>query len=207
MITDIHSHSLHPDTDNTIFNISINDKQMHLPHGKGIYFSVGIHPWDAAEFKDEWLSKMSILLTFSQMKAVGECGFDNTRGIPYEQQLIVFQHQITMSEALRKPILIHCVGHFNELISLRNKIRPEQAWIVHGFRGKPEMATQLVKAGFYLSYGPKCNFESVAATPIERIVAETDTANLPVKAVYEMLAGIKGCSLKDFTASLKLFGI
>ena len=47
-------------------------------------------------------------------------------------------------------------------------------WIVHGFRGGPALARQLLDAGFDLSFGLRYNKESFDITPTERRYRETD---------------------------------
>ena len=183
MLTDIHSHSVNSGEVNTIYNVRINDDPMSLPHGPRLYFSVGIHPWDADRFQPAWLDKLNMLLNYQQVVAIGECGLDKNADASMNAQLEVFERQIILSEITRKPLMIHCVGCFNELLELQQKHAPSQAWIIHGFRGKPELAQQLLKAGFYLSYGAKFNAESVALTPPDRLLMETDDSGLEIEAI------------------------
>jgi TatD DNase family protein len=207
MLTDIHSHTIHSVDINTVYNIRINDTPLSLPHGPNIHFSAGIHPWDAADFKPHWLDNMSILMTFKQVIAVGECGLDKNCDIPFEIQQDIFQKQVLMAHAMKKPLIIHCVGYFNELQEILKKSDFNLPVIIHGFRGKPELAAQLVKAGFYLSFGIKNNPESVKITPANRIFAETDENEIEIASVYELLAGIKSCSIDELNASSILFGL
>lgn len=188
MLTDVHSHSVNSGEVNTIYNVRINDDPMSLPHGPRLYFSVGIHPWDAAGFQPAWLDKLNMLLNYQQVVAIGECGLDKNTDASMNVQLEVFERQIILSEITRKPLMIHCVCCFNELLELQQKHAPSQTWIIHGFRGKPELAQQLLKAGFYLSYGAKFNAESVAITPSDRLLMETDDSGLEIEAIEAALS-------------------
>jgi len=38
----------------------------------------------------------------------------------------------------------------DELLSEHRKLRPSTPWLVHGFRGKKELAMQLISKGMYL---------------------------------------------------------
>lgn len=205
MITDVHSHSVNSGEVNTIYNVRINDDPMSLPHGPRLYFSVGIHPWDVAGFQPAWLDKLNMLLNYQQVVAIGECGLDKNSEAPMNAQMEVFERQIILSEITRKPLIIHCVGCFNELMELQHKHSPSQPWIIHGFRGKPELAQQLLKAGFYLSYGDKFNAESVALTPPDRLLMETDDSGLEIEAIAEALRGYLKCSAEALTAVSTLF--
>lgn len=76
-------------------------------------------------------------------------------------QIEAFRTQIELSEEYHKPLIIHCVRCFDTLIQLHKKYNPQQQWIVHGFRGKPQLALQLMKHGMQLSFGLNFNPETV----------------------------------------------
>lgn len=82
------------------------------------------------------------------------------------------------------------VRGWDELFSLRREMRPSQPWIVHGFRGKPELARRLVAEGFYLSYGERFNPASVAVTPPDRLLIETDESQLSLAEIAGRLGVI-----------------
>ncbi len=206
MLTDTHSHRIISRDVRTIYNIRINDQPPSLPHGPNILFSAGIHPWDAGSINALWIENLKLLLNFGQVIAIGECGMDKNAPVAIEKQLEVFELHIKYSEIHHKPLIIHCVGCYNELINLHRALNPKQAWIIHGFRGKPEMAVQLVKAGIYLSFGEKFNPESVAITPIESILAETDDSEIDIDDIYEKLSALKQCRIEDFNAAATIFG-
>lgn len=205
MLTDTHSHKVNSGDVRTIYNIRINDFALSLPHGSNILFSAGIHPWDAGNIRSVWLENMGILLNFEQLVALGECGLDKNAPVPMEKQLEVFELQIKLSESNKKPMIIHCVGCFNELVNLHKALNPKQAWVVHGFRGKPELADQLTRAGIYLSFGEFFNPESVITTPVERILVETDESEMNIEDIYEKLSDLKHCSVEDFKAVESIF--
>lgn len=206
MLTDSHCHSVQSTDIRSIFNIRINDDAMSLPHGPNVFFSVGIHPWDVNLFRSNWLDNLNILLKFEQIIAIGECGLDKNSSASLESQMEIFKHQIKLSEENKKPLIIHCVGHFNELILLHKEMRPKQAWIIHGFRGKPALAQQLIKAGMYLSFGEKFNPESLRVIPKDKILVETDESNTPLQELYLSIATTKGCEVRELNAVNVIFG-
>lgn len=207
MLTDTHSHKVNTGLVNTLYNIRINEDALSLPHGPRLYFSAGIHPWDAAMFQPAWLEKLNILLNYQQVVAIGECGLDKNKPIPLSVQSEVFERQIILSEISCKPLIVHCVGYFNELIELHKKHSPVQSWIIHGFRGRPELATQLLKAGFYLSFGEKHNPKSVELTPFDRLLIETDDSEASPEDVFAVINTIKAGKREDYTAAATLFKI
>jgi TatD DNase family protein len=207
MLTDSHSHKVNGGQANTLYNVRINDEPLSLPHGPRLFFSVGIHPWDADRFHPGWLDTLNMLLNYQQVVAIGECGMDKNTDIPLNVQQEVLERQLIVSEICRKPLILHCVGCFNELIALREKHSPTQHWIIHGFRGKPELATQLLRAGFHLSFGEKFNAESVLATPLERLLVETDDSELDIEDVVLRINALKQVSLEDYTAATSVFNL
>ncbi|MDE6655144.1 MAG: TatD family hydrolase, partial [Muribaculaceae bacterium] len=68
----------------------------------------------------------------------------------------------------------HIVRAFPEIIRLRRQEQPTQRWIIHGFRGKPELARELLRHGFDISIGREFNTASAAIIPPDRLFHETD---------------------------------
>lgn len=205
MLTDAHSHNVNEGEVNTIYNVRINDDPMSLPHGPRLYFSAGIHPRDAHNFQPAWLEKLNLLLNYQQVVAIGECGLDKTIETPFEVQLQVFERQLILSEIVCKPLILHCVGYFNELLQIKERHSPRQAWVIHGFRGKPELARQLLRKGVYLSYGEKFNPESVAATPPGRLLTETDESKAGIETIHQQILAHNNCRPEELTAAYELF--
>ncbi len=165
--TDIHSHTRHGE--NCVVSLSLPEE---VP-AEG-YFSIGVHPWDTERVTESGIENIRRLAEAENVVAIGECGLDALRGAPLPFQEEVFLSQVALSEQLGKPLIIHAVRTLQRLIELRRELKPEQRWIIHGFRGKPQLAASLLRAGFDLSYGKKYNSESLAATPAGRRFYETD---------------------------------
>jgi TatD DNase family protein len=86
----------------------------------------------------------------------------------------VLKYQLHLAERVQKPVTLHIVRTFHQILSLRREISPKQRWVIHGFRGKPQLAQQLLDAGFCLSYGSRYNVDSYRLTPDDRKYHETD---------------------------------
>lgn len=207
MFIDVHTHKINSDDIPIIYNVRINDDAVSLPHGQHIYFSAGIHPWDAEKVRSVWYDNMTIMLNYKQVIAVGECGLDKHTSVSLEKQLEIFEKHIHLSETNQLPLLIHCVGFSHEIIRLHQYFKPKQAWIIHGFRGKPELALQFLKEDIYLSFGEKFNVESVKITPLNRLLIETDESQTSIKDLYQRIAEIKECDVRKLKAANDLFGI
>lgn len=136
----------------------------------------GIHPWwteKRAEI-EKMLHNMPQLLSHKQVIAVGECGLDALRGAPLTEQTDVFKAQIAMAEAAQLPVTLHVVRCFDRILQLHKLLHPTTQWTVHGFRGKPTLAQQLLHAGINLSFGLRRNEESWQITPPHRRYVESD---------------------------------
>lgn len=156
------------------------DAEGRLPAARsGAMYAAGIHPWwtSAPDFQlDAHLEGLRSLLPLPEVVQLGECGIDRLRGAALEQQCRIFEAQVALSEEYGVPMTIHCVRAYDVLLGERRRLRPSKCWTIHGFRGKPALARQLLDAGFDLSFGPLRNEESYAITPPERRHDETDTS-------------------------------
>ena len=164
------------------------DAEGHLPHAaEGALYAAGIHPWWVAQPDfdlERHLDGLHTLLTLPEVVCIGECGYDSLQGdgtdrhpAPLDVQDEVFAVHANLSETYDKPLVIHCVRAFDRLLRQHKLLRPHQRWTIHGFRGRPALAQQLLDAGFDLSFGPRRNEESYALTPPERRHDETDAEN------------------------------
>ena len=193
---DIHRHQ--PSGTDALEIISIDTADFASQILRHNYYSLGLHPWFIAGQVD-WFNKMTSALADPKLLAIGECGLDKIIAIDLPTQIEIFSRQIEFSEQTGKPLIIHCVKAFNELIQLKKTRKSASSWIIHGFNHKPAVAKQLLKHGCYLSFGkallkPASNAEAaLAQTPIERIFLETDAAaDIPISAIYAAAAKILG---------------
>ena len=81
------------------------------------WVSVGIHPWyvDVKTWQTQ-LVELERRATQAEVKMVGECGLDRLIPLSLEMQLKVFEAQVQVAEWVQKPVVIHCVRAFNELL-------------------------------------------------------------------------------------------
>ena len=169
----------------------------------GGFYTLGMHPWHIGrQDKGAALATIAAAAEDPNLLGIGECGLDKCIGTPLTLQLAVFDSQIVLAERLGKPLIIHCVRAFNELLAIKKGRKTQLPWIVHGFQGNPVLAGQLLKQGFYLSLGKALldkgdNARRVlAAMPLERLFLETDTADAPIGAIYAAAAKILGLEVK-----------
>lgn len=205
MYVDIHTHRLAVPNSLAIHNLKFDEAAQILGNIMNTYFSIGIHPWEVHTYSPTDLDELRSYCTHECVVAVGECGLDKHSKAPLEIQTIFFKEQIHISEQLGKPLIIHCVGHFNELIRIKKETKPGQPWIIHGFRGKPDMAKQLLRAGCYLSYGEHFNIESVKITPLNRLMIETDESKLDIAEMYQAICMVKQINQSELKTNSIVF--
>lgn len=149
-------------------------------------FSAGIHPWElytSPEEEDRRFATLSTALLDRNAAAIGETGLDALKGPDTAIQEERFRRHIALSEKLGLPLIIHLVKAQQQLLAIRKEIRPTQPWIIHGFRGKAQQASQLANAGLYISFGEHFNPAALAAVPASQRLAETDESSLPIETI------------------------
>lgn len=173
------------------------------PLFKKVYYSIGIHPWDALHSNSRaQCSMFKRLFRESQVLAIGEAGLDKLSEIPIEIQTMQFLMQANYSEVAAKPMIIHCVKAMDELLVLKKQLSPKQPWIWHGFRGKPEQARQLLDQGFYLSFGEKYNEETMVMMPADRLFLETDDSKVDIEDLLRKAAEMRGVEPDELRETL-----
>ena len=192
---DIHTHTAKPSA-NLIQIVNLDLNQSCPEQG---CFSYGIHPWalDNAEFQSEKaLQILEEKLKLPQVLALGEAGLDKMHKASFERQVELFERQIKLSEALKKPMVLHDVRSHNEIIALRKKHKAVQPWIVHGFSGTEQDIKQLIGQGIYLSVGESLLhperkiYKSFKFIDLDYLFLETDMAENGVEKVYESAANL-----------------
>jgi len=153
------------------------------------WFSCGVHPWYSEDAEPQ-LKFLREIAGDSRIVAIGEAGLDKLKGPDLSVQKNVFEQQIQLSEQLQKPLIIHCVKAWDELLQIHKKYAPKQPWVIHGYRGKPEQARQLLSHGFYISLGEKFNSDTLREIPVDRLFCETDTSDVDIEDVYIEVASI-----------------
>ena len=143
---------------------------------EGALYAAAVHPWATADEADARVQLQGLprLLAHPQVVMLGECGLDRLQGGAEELQIEIFEAQIALAEHFRLPVTLHVVRAWDALLRLHNSLRPSTQWTVHGFRGKPALARQLLDAGIDLSFGERYNPESFLLTPPERRHRESD---------------------------------
>ena len=132
--------------------------------------------------------------------AIGECGLDKLCHTDCDLQVNVFKQQIGLANKLDKPLIVHCVRAFDELIKIIDGQPPSVPVVVHGFNKKGSIAEALIGRGIYLSFGAAIlkngspAADALKQMPADRCFLETDNAEVPIYDIYRAAASIRQIS-------------
>jgi len=208
---------------------------------EGMYAAVGIHPTDCKALRgsvDDEVSRIRYLLDTEEKRrenkivALGEIGLDyHWEPIEEELQKQYFHAQLALAEELSLPVIIHdreAHGDCFETVLRYPKVRG----VFHSFSGSAEMARELCRRGWYISFSGVVTFkngrrakEAAELVPMDRILAETDAPYLApepfrgrmnhsglMSYTVSALSEIKGVSYEDMVRitaenARRLFGL
>ena len=186
-----------------------------------LYAAVGYHPENCGPWREEELEDLRQMAKHPKVVAIGEIGLDYywEENPPKELQQQVFRAQMALAEELDLPVIVHDrEAHGDSLAVVREF--PRVRGVFHCFSGSAEMAGELVRLGWLISFTGVLTYknarravEAARAVPLERIMIETDSpymAPVPhrgtrndsgyVRYVCERLAEIKGVPPADCAA-------
>ena len=165
-----------------------------------LYAIVGVHPHhaDKIELGSKWLSDLEALAKQPKVIAIGEIGIDNYR---YQSNAIVdpktqreiFVQQIKLAHKLKKPLQIHNRHAGKEILDIlldHKSYLLNPPGMFHCMSGDLEFLKKVLNLGFYVGFDGNITYEGLApgentslsdlvkATPLDRIVVETDSPYL-----------------------------
>jgi TatD DNase family protein len=166
--------------------------------------SAGIHPWHIERTKlVQQFFLLEDLCKKENVEAVGEIGLDKSIEIDLDLQTRVFEQQIEIADYHQKPIIIHCVRAFYELIAVKKKTKSKVPFIVHGFNKNELVLEELLKNGFYISLGAallQANSNAsqiISLIPNDKLFLETDVKDIPIQTIYLAAAELLGLEIAD----------
>lgn len=171
-------------------------------------YSIGIHPWFIDENRlSTDLQIIEEKLKLSECLALGECGLDKRIEVPMQLQIEVFEKQIALAEKYQKPLVLHLVAAFDELIEIKKRLNISVPIIIHGFSKSEQLAKQLINNGFYLSFGKyllrNSEMETVfKSIPNDKFFLETDTIEETLEEVYQKAALCKNISVEELLSKI-----
>jgi TatD DNase family protein len=188
LFINIHKHTTPSSAEWAIQNLYANFESID----KISYYSIGLHPW---YIDTDWPASFELLGRNSTRKnviAIGETGLDKACKANWLLQQQVFTAHIHLANQLKKPLIIHCVRAWDEVLGILKSEKVAVPVIFHGFNKNNHLAKRIIDGGYYLSFGKalqQTNIQEVLKTiPPNRFFLETDDAAIEIAAVYNLAA-------------------
>ena len=199
----IHTHNIFRKDELFILNLSPER------YVDGVYCSVGIHPWHINfNSLESDLEKLKSIALKNNVLAIGECGLDRLIDVSLEQQEVIFKAQLKIAEEVQKPVIIHCVKAFDSLIRIKKEMNINVPLVVHGYNNNQQILLELLKNGFYISFGKALLIEGsnaskfLSTVAIEKLFLETDDADITIKTIFEKSAELKNLPVNKLKEKL-----
>lgn len=199
MYIDIHTHR-QPCIDGNVLQVG----NLYSDFGRveeGMLCSIGLHPWDLQDSK-ELLMELKEFAVYENVLAIGECGLDKVCETEWLLQEGIFREQVAFAKSVKKPIIIHCVRAFAEAMQVLDEMQPSVPVIFHGFNKNRNIADQLLRKGYCLSFGAAILKEGTIADvvremPGDRLFCETDDAAIEIADIYKRVAELRETPVDD----------
>ncbi len=184
---DLHTHQLRQEKDViSVYNLLLHENSDIPLHP----FSAGLHPWYAGQLSTAELSRVLDQFADNQnLVAFGETGLDKACRIPLKLQLDAFGLHLDKAAEHKKPLILHCVKAWDELIEITTGYPVVK--ILHGYNGSAQLTDRLLQHGFQFSIGkailqPDAKILSaLRLIPLSAIFCETDNSEVSIQHVYE----------------------
>lgn len=146
----------------------------------------GVHPLFVARAEEGDLLQVREILQRERAVAVGEIGLDFFIPEPdVARQTYFFIEQLKIARDLELPVILHVRKSIDAVLRelRRFKVR---GGIAHAFNGSRQQAEMFIQLGFKLGFGGAMTWsralkirELAATLPLEAIVLETDSPDIP----------------------------
>lgn len=199
MLIDFHSHLNTEKNPNEIRVRSLDlrkDLASEMDPNIADYVIAGLHPWYIEEL--EWKNAAPLIRGLqedSRCLGVGEFGLDKACDIDFDKQIEIFREHIRLANEMNsKPIVLHCVRAYSEIIGELNRSSFSGFVIFHDFNGGVEIVRSLAERGYFFSIGNALDrpesrgYQSIDAIPLDRIFLETDDSKASIRDRYIQLA-------------------
>lgn len=194
----IHTHNEYQETESVLFVKNILLHQVNIENiDAAKYYSAGWHPWFIKNNNFERIA--NVLHQYTAQKcviAIGECGIDRAIDVPIQQQVEIFRLHIQFAVKLGKPLIIHSVRAYSDVLQVLNEEAFRGTLILHDFRGNWQQVEQFSKYDTYFSFG-KSIFQGTKIQnllkdlSLSRILFETDESDISIEKIYLRAAEIK----------------
>ncbi|MDA3818522.1 MAG: TatD family hydrolase [Prolixibacteraceae bacterium] len=207
---DIHTHN--SDTNlitRKILNLLLHKIEQYeiTPHS---LYSAGWHPWYINKYNIDFIEKeIEKYSSLPNIIAIGECGIDRAIDISIDLQKKVFLLHINASKKHKKPLIIHSVRAYSDILQTLNEENYDGPLILHGYRGNIQQVRQFAKFNTCYSFGSaimksKKNASTLEQTPVEKLFFETDDEDISIEKIYLRAAEIRKVSTEELKKQIEI---
>jgi TatD DNase family protein len=160
---------------------------------------VGLHPWYVHEVepaaRDGALAQLGAHVEQAGAVAIGECGLDAQKakhgGAPMELQEQVLEAHLRVAGELSLPVILHCVGAHERMLTLLSKSGKLPAGgVMHSYSGSKELVPKYLALGLSFSFAGIVTHanarrprEALKSVPLERLLVESDGPDQAARGV------------------------
>jgi len=199
-----------------------------------VFAAVGWHPTNATDAPDDLRPALRKLAAHPKVVAIGETGLDyhhlpgaNPGGTPadderYKQkQAAIFRQQMEVAAESGLNCVIHERDALEDVLAQMQPFAGRVRGVYHCFVNTPAAMQRILSTGSLVSFTGIVTFknaqtvrDTVAATPLDRFMLETDCPYLApvpyrgkrcepgyVREISQVIAQVKGCSLEELSAA------
>lgn len=188
---DLHTHQ--PKSDSLVQILNVFAQDLPFADDENLY-SAGLHPWHIKWVNPEaCLRSLDLAGSQKNLVAIGVCGLDRSIDTDMAIQEDYFKQQIEIAQRHSKPLIIHCVRAFSELIKIKKEFHNTIPWIIHGYQANQATTLQLLRHNFYFSVGESLltnpmKKETLGLIPLDHLFLETDDREGSISSIYAIAA-------------------
>lgn len=203
---DFHTHRYRKMDDKDIVEIASVHLGQPIPQG---WYTLGMHPWWTEHVSEDDLATIrEILLDDPACLALGEVGLDKLKGPNMDRQQDILKSLLDISTQVHKPVILHCVRAFHQLLELKKDFPQIEKWCIHGYSRHKTLAYQLLDQGFMLSIMPSKKMhpsyiDLIQSLPPDRFFLETDSMpETDIESIYSQVARLRGITIENLQQQL-----
>lgn len=225
LLTDCFKQGLYLALDAAVDTENFNRRQEYSFKYKGLYMTAGLSP--ANTQNGVWKNRIYTLeqqLKEDKVIGLGEVGLDyhwnyGTRA----EQIELFEVQVDLAQKLALPLVIHNRKADDDILTVLNRKKPQQAGIMHCFCSSYKTAKNALDLGFYISFAGNVTYKNsgdlqnvACRIPVNRLLVETDAPYLPPQPVrgqknqpgfiihtYEFMAKLLNISIAELNQQVR----
>jgi len=170
------------------------------------FYSIGIHPiFINTDNINTDLDEITTHLNDNKCVAIGEIGLDKLIAVDFNLQQNVFKQQLIIADQFKKPVIIHCVRAYQEILQIRKEMNLAIPFIFHGFNKNEQLLQQILSNNCYPSFGKNLlnnpNLQAIfAKISDDNFFLENDDSQISIETIYQKAAELKNTTTEEIVS-------